>query len=53
MLLAKSITGEEVTRHCDHSGIVLTELSISPDKVVAAMCDSASVNNVAMRDIIL
>ena len=49
MLLAKSITGEEVARQL--VTILSNELSISPDKVVGAMRDRASVNNVAMRTI--
>lgn len=49
MLLAKSITGEEVARQL--ITILSTELLISPDRVVGAMRDRASVNNVAMRTI--
>ena len=48
-LLAKSMTGEEVARQL--ITVVSTELSVPPDKVVAAMRDRASVNNVAMRTI--
>lgn len=49
MLLAKSVTGEEVARQVIM--VVSTELSVAPDKVLAAMRDRAAVNNVAMRTI--
>jgi len=49
MLLAKSITGEEIAREL--VTVLSTELSISPDKVVGAMRERALVNNVAMRTI--
>ena len=49
MLLAKSITGEEVARQLITA--VSTELSIAPDLVIAAMRDRASVNDVVMRTI--
>ena len=48
MLLAKSITGEEVARQLITA--VSTELSISPNLVLAAMRDRASVNYVAIED---
>ena len=45
-LLVKSMTGEEVAGQI----IVLsTEFEIPPQSIVAAMCDRASVNDVAMR----
>ena len=47
MLLAKSITGEEVARQLITA--VSTELSIASNLVIAAMRDRASVNDVAMR----
>ena len=50
MLLAKSITGEEVTRQLVTA--LSTELSIIPDMIVAAMRDRASVNDVAMRTVL-
>ena len=49
MLLAKSITGEECARQLVTA--VSTELSISPELLVAAMRDRARVNDVAMRTI--
>ncbi len=49
MLLAKSITGEELARQL--IPVVATELSIAPNMVLAAMRDRASVNDVAMRTI--
>ena len=49
MLLAKSITGEEVARQLIVA--LSTELSIASNLVIAAMRDRASVNNVAMRTI--
>lgn len=49
MLLAKSITGEEVARQL--ITVVATELSIAPNMVIAAIRDRASVNDVAMRTI--
>ena len=42
MLLAKSLTGEEVARQLIVS--LTTELGIKSDLLIAAMCDSASVN---------
>ena len=47
MLLAKSITGEECARQLVIA--ISTELSISPELLVAAMRDMARVNDVAMR----
>ena len=49
MLLPKSLTGEEVARQLITS--LSTELSIPQHLVVSAMCDRASVNDVAMRTI--
>ena len=49
MLLAKSLTGEEVARQL--VTVISTELSVQPDLIVAAMRDRASVNSVAMRTI--
>ena len=49
MLLAKSITGEEVARQLVTA--LSTELSIAPDMIAAAMRDRASVNDVAMRTV--
>ena len=49
MLLAKSFTGEECARQLVTA--ISTELSISPELVVAAMRDRARVNDVAMRTI--
>ena len=49
MLLAKSLTGEEVARQLITS--LSTELSIPQHLVISAMCDRASVNDVAMRTI--
>ena len=48
-LLAKSMMGEEV----DEQIIVVlsTELGIPPQSIVAAICDRASVNDVAMKTI--
>ena len=47
MLLAKSLTGEEVARQLIVSRT--TELGIESDLLIAAMRDRASVNNVAIR----
>ena len=47
MLLAKSLTGEEVARQLIVS--LTTELGIESDLLIAAMRDRASVNNVAIR----
>ena len=49
MLLAKSITGEEVARQLIIA--LSTELSIASNLVIAAMRHRASVNDVAMRTI--
>ena len=49
MLLAKSITGEEVARQLVTA--LSTELSIAPDMIAAAMRNRASVNDVAMRTV--
>ena len=49
MLLAKPVMGEEVARQV--ITVVSTELSVTPNKVLAAMHDRAAVNNVAMRTI--
>ncbi len=49
MLLAKSVTGEELARQI--ISVISTEMSISSDLVVGAMHDRASVNNVAMRTV--
>ena len=49
MLLAKSLTGEEVARQLITS--LSTELSIPQHLVVSAMRNRASVNDVAMRTI--
>lgn len=49
MLPAKSITGKECARQLVTA--VSTELSISPELLVAAMRDRARVNDVAMRTI--
>ena len=49
MLLAKSTTGEEVARQLVTA--LSTEQSIAPDRIVAAMRDQASVNDVAMRTV--
>lgn len=49
MLVAKSMTGEEVARQL--IATLSTELSIPANHVVAFMRDQASVNNVAMRTI--
>ena len=49
MLLAKSMTGEEVARQLISS--ISTELRIGGERVVAMMHDRASVNSVAMRTI--
>ena len=51
MLLAKSITGEEVMRQL--ATALSTELSIIPDMIVAAMRDRASINDVAMRTVLV
>ena len=45
MLLAKSVTGEEVARQL--ITVVATELSIAPNMVLAAIRDRAYVNDVA------
>ena len=47
MLLAKSLTGEEVARQLIVS--LTTELGIESDLLIAAMCDHSSVNNVAIH----
>ena len=47
MLLAKSLTGEEVARQLIVS--LTTELGIESDLLIAALRDRASVNNVAIR----
>lgn len=47
MLLAKSMTGEEVARQL--ISCLSTELGIPSDKLVASMRDRASVNNIAMQ----
>lgn len=47
MLLAKSITGEECAHQCETA--ISSELSISPELLVAAMRNGARVKNVAMR----
>ncbi len=47
MLLAKSMTGEEVARQI--ISCISTEMGISSDLVIGAMHDRASVNQVAMR----
>jgi hypothetical protein len=49
MLLAKSVTGEELARELITA--LSTELSIPPHLVVSAMRDRASVNDVAMRTV--
>ena len=49
MLVAKSMTGEEVARQL--IAALSTELSIPANLVVAFMRDQASVNNVAMRTV--
>jgi hypothetical protein len=49
MLVAKSMTGEEVARQL--IATLSTELSIPANHVVAFMRDRASVNNVAMRTV--
>ena len=49
MLLAKSMTGEEVARQS--IGVISTEMGISSNLVVGAMHDRASVNEVAMRTV--
>ena len=49
MLLAKSMTGEEVAREL--IVVLSTGLGISPDKLLAAMRDRAAVNGVAMRTV--
>ena len=49
MLLAKALTGEEVARQL--ITVISTELSVTPDLVVAAMRDRASVNSVAIRTV--
>ena len=47
MLLAKSLSGEEVARQLIVS--LTTELGIASNLLIAAMHDRASVNNVAIR----
>ena len=47
MLLAKSLTGEEVARQLIISRT--TELGIESDLLIAAVHDRASMNNVAIR----
>ena len=47
MLLAKSLTGEEVARQI--IVVLSTELGIPSHLVIASMRDRASVNDVAMR----
>ena len=49
MLLAKSMTGEEVARQIIM--VLSTELGISSNLLVGAMRDRASVNEVAMRTV--
>jgi len=49
MLLAKLQSGEELARQLITA--ISTEISIPVDKVLAFMCDRASVNGVAMRTI--
>ena len=49
MLLAKSLTGEEVARLLIQA--LSTELGISSQLIIAAMHDRASVNSVAMRTV--
>ena len=49
MLLAKSMTGEEVARQI--IVVLSTELGIPSHYVIAAMRDRASVNDVAMRTV--
>ena len=49
MLLAKSMTEEEVARQI--IAVLSTEMGIPSHLVVAAMCDRASLNTVAMRTI--
>ena len=46
MLLAKAVTGEEVDRQV--FTVISTELSVPGERVIAAMSDRASLNNVAM-----
>ena len=48
-LLAKTMTGEEIAQQI--IVILSTEFGISPNLIVAAMHDRASVNDVAMRTI--
>ena len=47
MLLAKSLTGEEVVRQLIVR--LTTELGSESDLLIAAMCDHVSMNNVAIR----
>lgn len=47
MLLAKSLSGEEVARQL--IVCLSTELGVSSDELVASMRDRAAVNNVAIR----
>ena len=49
MLLAKSMTGEEVARQL--RACLSTELGIPSDKLLASTRDRASVNNVAMQNL--
>ena len=48
-LLAKTMTGEEIAQQI--IAILSTEFGISSNLIVTAMCDRASVNDVAMRTI--
>ena len=47
MLLAKALRGEEIAREL--MVCISTELGISDDRLVASMCDRASINIVAMQ----
>lgn len=49
ILLAKSMTGEEVARHIIM--VLFTELGVPLQMPVASMHDQASVNDVAMRTV--
>ena len=49
MLLAKSMTGEEVAREL--IVVLSTGLGIGPNKLIAAMRDRAAVNGAAMRTV--
>ena len=46
-MLAKSMTGDEIAREL--IGVLSTSYGIASDRLLAAMRDRASVNNVAMR----